>query len=104
MIIDERTYRIQPGKVDEYLAGYEANALPLHRRYLGEPLGWFIVVEGSLNHVVHWWGYESMAEREQKRTALYADPDWVAYRSRAGERVQQQENRILRPTRFSAMK
>ena len=104
MIIDERTYRIVPGKVDEYLANYEKNGLPLHRMHIGEPIGWFVVVEGGLNQVVHWWGYRSMAEREDKRAALYSDPDWNAYRSHGGELVQYQENRILRPTRFSAFK
>ena len=58
----------------------------------------------DLNQVVHWWRYTSMAEREQKREALYADPAWNAYRAQAGTRVTHQTTRIMRPTAFSPMR
>ncbi|MEI7530927.1 MAG: NIPSNAP family protein [Betaproteobacteria bacterium] len=104
MILEERTYTIVPGLVQEYLELYEKEAKPIHWKYLGTPVGWFVSETGVINQVVHLWRYESMAEREERRAALYSDPAWNAYRSKAGARVQHQENRILRPVSFSPMK
>ena len=104
MILEERTYSIVPGQVAEYLDNYEQHGKPIHWKYLGTPVGWFVTETGVLNQVVHLWRYDSMAERDRKRAALYADPEWNAYRRQAGARVVKQENRIMRPTAFSPMR
>ena len=104
MILEERVYAIKPGQVAAYLANYEAHGKPIHWQYLGEPVGWFVSESGALNEVVHLWRYTSMAERESRRAALYADPAWNAYRAQAGDRVVHQTTRILRPTSFSPMR
>ena len=104
MIVEERVYTIIPGKVAEYLANYEQHGKPIHWKYLGEPVGWFVTETGDLNQVVHWWRYASMAEREEKRAALYADPAWNAYREQAGARVMHQTARLMRPTSFSPLR
>jgi hypothetical protein len=98
MIIDERTYSVAPGRLADYLRDHMREALPIMRRYLGEPYGYFTTETGTLNQFVHLWRYESMADREQRRNAMYADPLWLAYRQRTGEAglVVKQENRLLR--------
>jgi hypothetical protein len=98
MIIDERTYSLRPGLTTAYLDNHFANALPLMRQYLGEPYGYFVTETGDLNQFVHMWRYDSMADREQRRAAMYRDPRWNAYRADTGERglVTHQHNRILR--------
>jgi len=97
MIIDERTYTIAPGLMHVYLANHLEEALPIMRRHLGEPYGYFTTETGTLNQFVHLWRYDSMADRERRRLSLYSDPQWVAYRTRVGEAgwVQHQENRLL---------
>lgn len=98
MIIDERTYTIVPGKLNAYLDMHLRGALPIMRRYLGEPHGYFVTETGTLNQFVHMWRYENMAERERRRTALYADSEWLAYRERVGTAgwILKQENRIIK--------
>jgi hypothetical protein len=98
MIIDERTYTIAPGMLQAYLASHFEEALPIMRRHLGEPYGYFTTETGTLNQFVHLWRYDSMAERERRRHALYGDPAWLAYRTRVGQTgwVQHQENRLLK--------
>ena len=44
------------------------------RQYLGEPYGYFVTETGDLNQFVHMWRYDSMADREQRRAAMYRDP------------------------------
>jgi hypothetical protein len=104
VIVDERTYTIAPGKLAAYLDAHLRDALPVMRRHLGEPYAYFVTETGTLNQFVHLWRYESMADRERRRAALYADPEWLAYRARTGESgwVLAQENRLLRALEIPA--
>ena len=43
MIVDVRTYNIVPRKMKTYLALFEEHALPIQRRHIGDPLGYFVV-------------------------------------------------------------
>lgn len=103
MIIDLRTYTLGSGKVPDFLEKYEAEGLPIQKQYLGMPIGYFFTEVGPLNHVVHMWGYEDFADREAKRRAMEADPTWWDYRKRMApyDHIVHQENKIIRPARFS---
>jgi NIPSNAP protein len=98
VIVDERTYSIAPGRLAEYLARHVAVALPIMRRHLGEPLAYYTTESPELNQFVHLWRYETLADRERRRAAMYADPEWLAYRHETGEQgwVLHQCNRLLR--------
>jgi hypothetical protein len=105
MIVDLRTYTMVPGRLNAWLKLYEAEGLPVHTRHLGKPIGVFTTEVGELNQVVLLWGFESQADREKKRAALDADPDWISYRKKSAEagNVQHQENKIIKSTSFSPM-
>jgi hypothetical protein len=105
MIVDLRTYTMAPGRLAAFLEMYEKEGLPIQTRYLGKPIGYFMTEVGALNQVVHLWGYESMADREQRRNAMDLDPDWIAYRkkSAATGNMLSQENKILKSTSFSPL-
>jgi len=103
MIVDLRTYTMVPGRLAAFLDLYEKEGMPIQIRYLGKPIGYFVSEIGPLNQIVHLWGYESMADREKRRSAMEADADWIAYRkkSAASGNVQHQENKIIKSTSFS---
>jgi hypothetical protein len=97
MIIDHRTYAIKPGKLNDYLKVYEAEALPLQLKYLGHCVGWYVSNDiGPLNQVVHMWAYKSLADREERRNKLAADPAWPPFLAKATVFVDHMENKILR--------
>ena len=50
MIVDERTYQIDPGKMNELLALYEKEGFGVQTKHLGKPYGYFVV---EVNHIVH---------------------------------------------------
>lgn len=104
MIVEMRIYTIEPGKTTVWLEYYEKHGLPIQQRLLGTLIGFFTSEIGTLNQVTHLWAYDSLAEREQKRAAMYKDPDWLAYLKDAPGVVLSMENRILTPTRFSPLK
>src|SRR5690348_11824491 len=79
MIMEERIYTFAPGKLQPYIDRFVVEALPIMRRHLGEPVGCFVTESGDLNQLVHLWRYQSMADREIRRAAMYKDPDWLDY-------------------------
>jgi len=105
MIVDLRTYTMVPGRLAAFLELYEKDGLPIQEKHLGKPIGYFVTEIGTLNQVVHLWGYESQGDRERRRNAMEKDPDWIAYRKKSGAtgNVQHQENKILKSTSFSPL-
>jgi hypothetical protein len=104
MIIDERTYTLPAGKVPELLALYEKEGLAIQSSYLGKPFGYFFTEVGTINQIVHMWAYESMADREQRRAKMMADPAWQAYLKKAAPYFMNMENRILKSAPFWPVK
>jgi hypothetical protein len=101
MIIDHRTYAVKPGRLNDYLKLYEAEAYPLQLKHLGRNVGWYVSNDiGPLSQVVHMWAYDSLADREARRNALAADPAWGAFLAKAMPLLDSMENKILRPTSF----
>lgn len=104
MIVELRTYQIQPGKIKIWLDHYEKAGLPLQLRYLGKLVGFFVGEIGTINQVKHLWAYDSLADREKRRTLLFEDGDWQEYRRNIPAVVIAQSNEILTPTAFSPLR
>lgn len=104
MILDERTYAVQPAHVDDYLALYERDGMAIQVGHLGHLVGWFTTDCGVVNEVVHMWRFEDLGDRERRRAAMEADPAWQAFRAEAARYVLQMRSRILRPTSFSPLR
>ena len=104
MIVEERTYTVKPGTVRQYYDDYNPRGLKIQERVLGNLIGYFHTEIGELNKIVHLWGYESLAEREKRRAALAADPEWLAYLQQAPDIIVAMESRILVPAPFSPVR
>ena len=101
MIVDHRIYTTQPGRLQEFVAAFEARGLPLYTRYCGTLIGYFTSESGALNQVVHLWGYADAEDRDTRRAALALDPAWRAFLDLALPMLVSQESRLLKPTAFS---
>ena len=60
MIIEHRTYKIKPGKLNELMDLYEKEGMEVHKKILGNQIGYFYTEIGPLNEIVHLYGYESL--------------------------------------------
>jgi len=101
MIVDHRTYAVKPGNLPTFLKIYEEQGWPLQQKHLGNCLGWYVSMDiGPLNQVVHLWGYESLADRAERRAKLATDSDWQAYLGVSMPLMDHMENKILQPTPF----
>jgi hypothetical protein len=102
MIFDHRVYTCRPNRMQDFMRLYEEVGLPMQRRYLGEPHGFYYTHIGDLNRVVHLWKYDSLADREARRDAMEADPNWHVYRRTVIETdyLLDMKNQIVKPAPF----
>ena len=104
MIVEQRDYHVTTGKLNELVALYETEGIELQQRYLGNLLGVFTTDIGALSTYTSLWGYESFADREERRARLQADDAWKAFLARIQPLIHTQHNRILIPTAFSPIR
>jgi hypothetical protein len=102
MIFDHRTYTVKPGTLPRQLELYAKHGKAAQERHLGKPVFYGITETGELNTYVHIWAYESAADREQRRAAMQADPEWQAFLKISAEagHLLHQDNRIMTPAPF----
>lgn len=103
MIVEMRTYALHPGQQPAFLALMEREGIAIERRILGRMLGFYTCEIGTLNQVVHLWGYESYEERQQRRARLTASAEWCAFVPKVLPMIRDMENKILTPAPFAAV-
>jgi len=104
MFVEERIYTFHPGKLPEYLRLYTEEGMAIQTRYLPAMVGYYTSEIGTLNLLIHMWGYEDLKQRSELRAKMQADPSWQAYVKKIQPLIQHQESRILNPTPFFAPK
>ena len=104
MIVEQRDYHIYTGKLKEVLRLYGTEGIIIQKEVLGNLIGWFTVEVGAVSSICAMWGYESFADREQRRATLAADERWQAFLPKLHPLVHTQQNRILVPTAFSPIR
>ena len=106
MLLDVRTYTCRPGTINKHLELYKEKGFAPQSRNLGQPLAYMKTETGNPNQEMHVWVYDSAGDREAKRAALWADPEWIAYTqaSAALGALEKQENSLMIPTDFCPIK
>jgi hypothetical protein len=104
MIVEQRTYTLQPGKAPEYLDVYAEETYAASQRILGHMVGVFTTEIGELNQFITMAAYESWEERAERRKQLRADPAYLRYSPRVRPMIVRQESRILIPASFAPLK
>lgn len=103
MLLDHRIYTVRPGTLAEQLELYKLHGMETQKKHLGEPLAFLVDSAGEVkNAYVHIWIYEDAEDRERKRKALHADPNWQKYikiNKDAGYLLSQ-EIRLMSPVDF----
>ena len=102
MLYDVRTYVCRPGTIKAHLALYEQYGLAAQTRHLGQPLAYLQTETGNVNSYIHIWAYKDAQDRAQRRAAMQADPDWMAYMKRSAEAgyLESQNNQLMMPVSF----
>ena len=72
MIVEMRAYVLHPGQQGPFLALMEREGIAIERRILGRMLGFYTCEIGTLNQVVHMWGYDGFDDRDRRRARRWA--------------------------------
>ena len=75
MIVEVRSYRIKPGKREEFVKLFEARAVPALRSYGMKVIGPFLDVENP-NKFVFLRSFPSLEERDRIKDAFYGSELW----------------------------
>jgi hypothetical protein len=104
VIVEQRDYHVFTGRLNELVGLYASEGIELQRRHLGNLLGVFTTDVGALSTYTSLWGYDSYAEREERRSRLQADEAWKGFLAKIQPLIHTQQNRILVPTAFSPIR
>ena len=102
MLLDVRTYTCRPGTIQQHLALYKEMGKEPQTRHLGQPLAYLVTETGNVNQYVHIWLFENAADRETRRTALWADKAWLTYVEASAKlnALIEQTNKLMKPVDF----
>jgi hypothetical protein len=104
VIVEQRDYHVYTGRLADLVRLYEEEGIALQQEFLGGLIGVFTTDVGALSTYTSLWGYESFAEREERRARMQADERWRVFLAKIQPLIHTQQNRILLPTAFSPIK
>ncbi|MEJ8825814.1 NIPSNAP family protein [Variovorax humicola] len=102
-LVDHRVYTIALRKMGEFIEVFDRLAMPVLLETLGHPLGFHTSLVGPQNQFVHLWGYDSLADYEQRCRARDAHPDFPAYLAASEHLIVAQETRLIRSVALPRM-
>ncbi len=103
MIVEMRTYILQPGQQTSFLRLMEQEGILIERSVLGCMLGFYSTEIGVQNQVIHLWGYDNFEERQRRRSLLAASPEWLAFVPKVMPMIRDMQNQLLNPAPFAAI-
>lgn len=101
-VVDHRIYNIQPRMMPKFLELFDVLAMPILKKHLGEPIGFYVTSIGTLNQVVHLWGYDSLDDYEKRSFARDNDPEFQIYLKQTEGLVVSQINQIVKPVKLKS--
>ena len=75
MIVEVRTYKIKPGRRDEFLELFESQAVPAQRSLGIKILGPLVDIEND-DTFVFLRGFPTLEARDEMKAAFYEGPKW----------------------------
>jgi quinol monooxygenase YgiN len=75
MIVEVRSYRIKPGRREEFIKMFETRAVPAQREFGIQIIGPFLDVENP-NKFVFLRSFPSLEERDRMKDAFYGSEVW----------------------------
>lgn len=103
MYYEIRTYRLKNGSIPEYLAVVGETGIAIQKKHLGSLVGYFFSEIGQINEIVHIWAFDSLDDRERRRSQLMADPEWRSFLPKIRDLIEVAENKIMKPAAFSPL-
>ena len=98
MLFELRTDTLWPGKAAEFVDLSGSLGVPIRGEKYGRLEGFWTVDIGPQHTIVHLWSHADFAARQDARTRMAQDDDWLTkYMPRIEPLMQQQEIRLMSP-------
>ena len=104
MIVEERTYHVHTGHIQDVVDLYANEGTVIQQRILGHLVAAFTVDIGDLSSIVQLWAYESDDERRTRRSSLQRDEAWQSFLAKLTPLIHTQTSRLLIPTSYSPLR
>ena len=101
MFYEVRTYQLKNGGIPEYLKVVGDQGIAIQKRHLGRLIAYFHSEIGAINQIMHIWEFASLDDRQARRAALAADPQWQAFLPKIRDLILTGDNRIMSAAEFS---
>ena len=85
MIFEVHQYKCRYATAAAQVALYEEKGRAAHERHCGKPVVFGTGGTGDVDSYTHIMAYENAADRESRRAALLADPEWQEYMNASRE-------------------
>ncbi len=95
-LVDHRVYTIKLRKMGEFIEVFDRLAMPILLETLGTPLGFWTSLVGPQNQFTHLWGYDSLADYEERSRRRDAHPGFADYMAATADLILAQETRLVR--------
>ena len=95
-LVDHRIYTIVPRRMGEFIEVFDRLAMPVLLQTLGHPLGFWTSLVGPQNQFMHCWGYDSLADYEERCHARDTHPEFPKYMAASEHLIVSQETRLIR--------
>ena len=95
MIFEEQIYTLHPGKLPEYMNCYGTEGRAIQEEILGKMIGYYYTDFGPQNQIIHFWGYQSYKDRDERRDCLDASEAWKNFQPKILPLILRQENKTL---------
>ena len=80
MLYELRRYDAAAGKLPALLERFGGFTVPKWKAFGIRLVGFWTPLMGEKsNQVVYMWGWDSLDDRDRRRAAMNADPEWQAY-------------------------
>ncbi len=97
-----RMYRMNPGRTAGWASAFR-DIMPVREKY-SRNIGIWTGESPQPNEAWHMWNYQDTNERTAARTALFKDPQWLAFLEKNTGAVVEMNNVMLIPTDYSDLK
>lgn len=96
MLVEERSYALRAdASPQKYLEAYREMGMDIQKKTLGGLIGYYVVEVGDINTIVSLWRYASFEDRQARRQALAASPQWQAYLGVVRPMIQSMSNKLM---------
>ncbi len=104
MIIEERVYAIEKGRIQEFLSLYQADGMAVQKKYSKHMIGFFYEEGDKNDTLVQLWGFIDLEGKIASQSAMQSDPAWKAYVEKIKPLILDREVRAMKCAPFFSEK